>query len=134
MRLLSFAPSSGDPRSRVGAWIDGDIADIGATLHEAGVDAAKIPASLRSLLALGAEGLALARQGIDVARRAAVDGPLRWSRGAVRLLPPIPDARLFFCVGKNNKSHLDELVRNQLIKEIQKGNIALAFYIVMEWV
>jgi 2-keto-4-pentenoate hydratase/2-oxohepta-3-ene-1,7-dioic acid hydratase in catechol pathway len=38
----------------------------------------------------------------------------------VRLLPPIPDARLFFCVGKNNKSHLDELVRNNLIKEIPK--------------
>ena len=38
----------------------------------------------------------------------------------MRLLPPIPDARLFFCVGKNNKSHLDELVRNNLIKEIPK--------------
>ena len=38
----------------------------------------------------------------------------------LRLLPPIPNPNLFFCVGKNNKSHLEELVRNQLIKEIPK--------------
>jgi 2-keto-4-pentenoate hydratase/2-oxohepta-3-ene-1,7-dioic acid hydratase in catechol pathway len=38
----------------------------------------------------------------------------------VRLLPPIPDPHLFFCIGKNNKTHLEELVRNQLINEIPK--------------
>ena len=120
MRLLTFVPNARDSVPRVGAWLDGDIVDVGAALLRSGADAAKVPTSLRSLLALGAEGLALARRAIEVAQRPAVDERVRWTRGAVRLLPPIPDAHLFFCVGKNNKSHLDELVRNQLIKEIPK--------------
>src|SRR5215471_14681116 len=120
MKLVTFVPTAGESTPRVGAWLDGDIVDIGAALLASGADRAGVPDSLRSMLALGANGLALAQRGIEHARRLAVDDRVRWSRGAVRLLPPVPDPHLFFCVGKNNKSHLDELVRNQLIKEIPK--------------
>jgi 2-keto-4-pentenoate hydratase/2-oxohepta-3-ene-1,7-dioic acid hydratase in catechol pathway len=120
MKLLTYVPTTGESTPRVGAWLDGDIVDLGAALLSSGVDPAGVPSSLRSMLALGADGLALAQRGMEAARRLAVDDRVRWTRGAVRLLPPIPDPHLFFCVGKNNKSHLDELVRNQLIKEIPK--------------
>ncbi|HET7032821.1 MAG TPA: hypothetical protein VFJ48_06825, partial [Casimicrobiaceae bacterium] len=86
MKLLTFVPNR-DSVQRVGAWLDGDIVDVGAALSRSGADAAKVPTSLRSMLALGAEGLALARRGIEVAQRAAVDERVRWTRGAVRLLP-----------------------------------------------
>src|SRR5262252_4679695 len=120
MKLLTFVPNAGDAPPRAGAWVDGDIVDIHAALVRSGLDALDIPATLRSMLDLGADGLDLARRGIEIGQRAPVDERVRWGRDAVRLLPPIPDPHLFFCVGKNNKSHLDELVRNQLIKEIPR--------------
>jgi 2-keto-4-pentenoate hydratase/2-oxohepta-3-ene-1,7-dioic acid hydratase in catechol pathway len=36
----------------------------------------------------------------------------------ITYLPPIPDADKFLCVGKNYRQHLDELVKNDLLKEI----------------
>ncbi|MBB3182436.1 fumarylacetoacetate hydrolase family protein [Variovorax sp. Sphag1AA] len=36
----------------------------------------------------------------------------------VRFLPPVPDAAKFLCVGKNYRSHLEELKRTDLIKEL----------------
>ena len=120
MKLLTFMRKSPDAKPRVGAWLDGDIVDLEAAgaLANRGHDG--FPHSLRSLIAAGPSGFAAARRNLDAATRAkAVDG-IRLRREEVRLLPPIPDCRLFFCVGKNNKSHLEELVRNQLIKEIPK--------------
>ncbi|MEF2554334.1 fumarylacetoacetate hydrolase family protein [Aurantimonas sp. A2-1-M11] len=37
---------------------------------------------------------------------------------AFHFLPPIPDTGKFLCVGKNYHAHLDELSRNDLIREI----------------
>jgi 2-keto-4-pentenoate hydratase/2-oxohepta-3-ene-1,7-dioic acid hydratase in catechol pathway len=37
---------------------------------------------------------------------------------AIRFLPPIPDSDKLLCVGKNYSSHLEELKRNDLIKEM----------------
>jgi 5-carboxymethyl-2-hydroxymuconate isomerase/acylpyruvate hydrolase len=39
---------------------------------------------------------------------------------AIRLLPPVPDADKFLCVGKNYRKHLEELAKNDLLKEIPK--------------
>ena len=36
----------------------------------------------------------------------------------IRFLPPIPDADKFLCVGKNYRSHLEELKRTDLITEM----------------
>ena len=120
MKLLTFIRGEPEAKPRIGAWLDGDIVDLDAALVAAPARGETFPDSLRSLIAAGPSGLAAARRGLDAAERAGgVDG-VRLRRDQVRLLPPIPSPNLFFCVGKNNKSHLEELVRNQLIKEIPK--------------
>src|SRR5438309_11597940 len=35
----------------------------------------------------------------------------------IRYLPPIPDADKFLCAGKNYRTHLEELKRNELLTE-----------------
>ena len=117
MKLLTFIDKDRDATPRVGAWLDGDIVDLAAA---SGGGRTAFPTSLRSLLAAGAEGLAAARRSIEAASRAKPADGIRLNRDRVTLLPPILDPNVFFCVGKNNKSHLEELVRNQLIKEIPK--------------
>ena len=57
---------------------------------------------VRLLAELGPDGGAAARHRLD----------------AVALLPPVPDTGKFICVGKNNRIHLEELKRNQLITEL----------------
>ena len=120
MKLLSFIRGEPDAKPRVGAWLDGDIVDLEAAGALANRAHDGFPHSLRSLIAAGPSGFAAARRSLDAATDAKAGDGIRLRREEVRLLPPIPDSRLFFCVGKNNKSHLEELVRNQLIKEIPK--------------
>ena len=120
MKLLSFIRGEPDAKPRVGAWLDGDIVDLEAVGALANRAHNGFPHSLRSLIAAGPSGFAAARRSLDAATDAKAGDGIRLRREEVRLLPPIPDSRLFFCVGKNNKSHLEELVRNQLIKEIPK--------------
>lgn len=119
VRLLTFARRELGAEPKVGGWLDGDIVDLGAALRRAHPEDG-FPTSLRSLVATGPSGFAVARRALDVAAKARVGDGVRLRRDEVLLLPPIPDTRLFFCVGKNNKSHLNELMRNQLIKEIPK--------------
>ncbi|HLX30219.1 MAG TPA: fumarylacetoacetate hydrolase family protein [Casimicrobiaceae bacterium] len=117
MKLLTFATSD-NPTSRIGAWIDGEIVDLAAASHAAN-PSADFPRSLREFFAAGRAGLDNAKRALE----AASSGDARHTRlrrDDVRILSPILDPNVFFCVGKNNKSHLDELVRNQLIKEIPK--------------
>jgi 2-keto-4-pentenoate hydratase/2-oxohepta-3-ene-1,7-dioic acid hydratase in catechol pathway len=118
MKLLTFTTTRGEASARIGAWLDGDIVDLEAAHRDALPHTEQFPDSLKSLIAAGPVGMTEARRAFDAGARARAATRLR--RDEVRLLPPIPDARLFFCVGKNNKSHLDELVRNNLIKEIPK--------------
>ncbi|MGH7659477.1 MAG: fumarylacetoacetate hydrolase family protein [Vulcanimicrobiaceae bacterium] len=80
---------------------DGEIVDLGLSV------------SLRQLVQQGETGL-------NQARDALKGNGTRYRRNDVRLFPPIPDPPTLFCVGKNNKSHLDELKRNDLIKEMPK--------------
>ncbi|MEJ0068173.1 MAG: fumarylacetoacetate hydrolase family protein [Pseudomonadota bacterium] len=118
MKLLTFAAPAPDSPARLGAWVDGDIVDLAAAHARASLPG-KLPDSLKALAAAGPEAL-------DLARRAAASAPLRpgdgirFARDQVDLLPPIPDPGKFFCVGKNNKTHLEELKRNQLIGEFPK--------------
>ena len=118
MKLLTFIDKNRDQASRIGAWVDGDIVDL--TTAGSGNARGEFPPSLRALIAAGSEGLAAAKRSIEAASRSKPGDRIRMKPEDVRLLPPILDPNVFFCVGKNNKSHLEELVRNQLIKEIPK--------------
>jgi 2-keto-4-pentenoate hydratase/2-oxohepta-3-ene-1,7-dioic acid hydratase in catechol pathway len=102
MKLGTFKRGKDGP-ARVGALAGDGLVDltdaIGAT-------------SLKSLLGEGLAGLGKVREAVQRARGETI--PER----DVTLLPPIPDPSMFFCVGKNNREHLEELVRTNLIKEI----------------
>src|SRR5689334_14289016 len=115
MKLLTFIDNDGDATPRVAAWLDGDILDPAET-----VDNSAFPTSLRSLLAAGPDCFEAANRCLEAASRAKPGDGVRLERDEVTVLPPILDPNVFFCVGKNNKSLLEELVRNQLIKEIPK--------------
>jgi 2-keto-4-pentenoate hydratase/2-oxohepta-3-ene-1,7-dioic acid hydratase in catechol pathway len=41
-----------------------------------------------------------------------------FAAGGVKFLPPIPDPSKFFCVGKNNRKHREELKANKMLTEI----------------
>src|SRR5688572_1756720 len=115
MRLVSYlagpqaAPKCG---VRVGHRIL-DIEDASRVQGE------PLPSSMKALLGLGRGALsrvkALAKAAQSEARRFA--GVFHEER-AIRLLPPVPDPDKFLCVGKNYRTHLEELKRHDLIKEM----------------
>jgi 2-keto-4-pentenoate hydratase/2-oxohepta-3-ene-1,7-dioic acid hydratase in catechol pathway len=116
MKLLTFLPHGSNAQPRLGAWGDGGIIDFEAAHFRFG-DGVPFPDSLAALIEERG-GLARAARLVAAAADSREGDGIRVARKAVRLLPPIPDPGKFFCVGKNNKSHLEELVRNQLITEI----------------
>jgi 2-keto-4-pentenoate hydratase/2-oxohepta-3-ene-1,7-dioic acid hydratase in catechol pathway len=69
--------------------------------------------SMKSLLAQGADALR------EIGKRvAAADASTGHPLEQVQFLPPIPDANKFLCVGKNYRTHLEELKRTDLIREL----------------
>jgi len=118
VKFVTFAWQRPGATPRLGALKDGDIVDLAAA-HDRFGDGTAFPDSLKALISRE-DGLALARRALEAAGQASRHDGLHFRRDAVRLLAPIPDPGKFFCVGKNNKSHLEELVRNDLIKEIPK--------------
>src|SRR5205085_8208945 len=75
----------------------------------------QVPAtSVKSALTSGPQTLAALQTLADAATEEAF-----WrATAAVRFLPPIPDPSKFFCVGKNNKKHREELQANKMLTEI----------------
>lgn len=69
--------------------------------------------SMKALLALGETGLDEARRLVEQPPAEAIH-----DLAAIRFLPPVPDAEKFLCVGKNYRTHLEELKRTDLIKEM----------------
>src|ERR1044072_195232 len=70
--------------------------------------------SLKAALTRGPEMIAALRSLVEAAA-----GEGLW-RGiaAVKFLPPIADPSKFFCVGKNNKKHREELKANRMLTEV----------------
>ncbi|WP_431285391.1 fumarylacetoacetate hydrolase family protein [Humitalea sp. 24SJ18S-53] len=95
IRLVTFAaPANGAPR--LGAFEDGTIVPL-----DPGFD-------MRAALALPEAGL---RALVAMAPRPGLPA------GAVRILPPIPDPGVIFCVGKNSRVHRAELVAQDMLRE-----------------
>lgn len=108
-------------RKLVARLPEGEIVDVAAAAALDGMETDSL-ASPRTLLAAGPGAIAAVSGllGRIAERRAAgddLDGVLCMQED-LTFLPPVPDPEKFLCVGKNYKSHLDELVRTQLIKEI----------------
>jgi acylpyruvate hydrolase len=112
MRFASFADPSRGHEPRFGIVRSENIVDVVAAadaLHRA-IPATTVKAALTSgpqmLTAL--EELAVAAEHAKLYRLSS----------SVKFLPPIPDPSKFFCVGKNNRKHREELAANKMLTEV----------------
>jgi 2-keto-4-pentenoate hydratase/2-oxohepta-3-ene-1,7-dioic acid hydratase in catechol pathway len=125
MRLATFALNSDPTAPRLGAMLDATTM-IDLVLCEQAFAAGSrtpaepVPASLKRLLGRGKAGLDYARRLLEYAasHRTALPAGILLDLTAITFLPLIPDADKFLCVGKNYRTHLEELKRNDLIREM----------------
>jgi 2-keto-4-pentenoate hydratase/2-oxohepta-3-ene-1,7-dioic acid hydratase in catechol pathway len=117
MRLLTYSVGPAGP-ARAGVRVGHRVLDIETGSR---VKGEPLPSNMRALLAAGRGALArvqaLAKAAATEARAFA---HAMHEERAIRVLPPVMDAEKFLCVGKNYRQHLDELAKNDLIKEIPR--------------
>jgi 5-carboxymethyl-2-hydroxymuconate isomerase/acylpyruvate hydrolase len=102
---------------RIGARVSRQVLDFAAAAGVAGETA--LPSRMRDLLAAGKPAMKQVRRLLEQANadRAGFGAALLEER-EIRYLPPVPDPDKFLCVGKNYRTHLEELKRNELITEM----------------
>jgi acylpyruvate hydrolase len=112
MRLATFADPQVGREPRFGIVRGDNIVDVVAAadaLHRA------VPAtSVKSALTSGAQTIAALEELASAAERAKLFRPI----AGLKFLPPIPDPSKFFCVGKNNRRHREELAANKMLTEV----------------
>jgi 2-keto-4-pentenoate hydratase/2-oxohepta-3-ene-1,7-dioic acid hydratase in catechol pathway len=110
MRLATFIDPLKGNDARFGIVNGENIVDVVAAadaLHRA------VPATTVKLaLTSGAHTLAALKELATAAAKLA--RPIN----GLKFLPPIPDPSKFFCVGKNNKRHREELAANKMLTEV----------------
>jgi acylpyruvate hydrolase len=112
MRLATFVDPSAYNGPRFGIVRGEDVIDVVAA-----ADALQraVPAtSVKAALTTGSQTLAALA---DLAASAQARGLHRPVTG-LKFLPPISDPSKFFCVGKNNRKHREELVANRMLTEM----------------
>lgn len=119
MKLATFSLPDTNAQTRVGVLCDNKLLDLG---HYAQLVEPQRPAfagSMKALLALADEGLPRAQRLADsVKQHQAAFAQASHALDAIHFLPPIDNAEKFLCVGKNYHTHLAELQRTDLIKEL----------------
>src|SRR5450631_3989439 len=112
MRLATFVDPSLSREARFGIVRGDGVVDVLAAanaLHRA------VPATtVKIALTSGAQTIAALQDIAVAAERAKLLRPI----SGVKFLPPIPDPSKFFCVGKNNKRHREELAANKMLTEV----------------
>ena len=112
MRLATFVDPLKGRDVRFGIVLGQSIIDVVAAsdaLHRA------VPAtSVKLALTSGAHTLAALKELADAAGKAGLSRPV----AGLKFLPPIPDPSKFFCVGKNNRKHREELAANKMLTEV----------------
>jgi acylpyruvate hydrolase len=74
-----------------------------------------VPATtVKIAMTSGASTIAALEELAVAAERAKLFRPI----AGLKFLPPIPDPSKFFCVGKNNKKHREELAANKMLTEV----------------
>jgi len=112
MRLATFIDPQRGNDARFGIISGTNIVDVVAAsdwLHRA-VQATSVKIALTS----GPHTLAALEELVAAAEAAKLYRPV----SGVKFLPPIPDPSKFFCVGKNNRKHREELAANKMLTEI----------------
>ncbi|MGE5522282.1 MAG: fumarylacetoacetate hydrolase family protein [Rhodospirillaceae bacterium] len=121
MRLLTFAQRRAPQNARIGAMLGDSVLDLqnAEQIWATGGGVSPIvPGTMKELLRLQTRGRERVQVLLDHARRS--PDALRaaiLAQSDIIFLPPVMDADKFLCVGKNNRTHLEELRRNNLLKE-----------------
>jgi len=119
MKLISFALRERPLEARIGVLLDGSALDIADALQIAPIPLLDNAHSMRELLALGTPAHeAMYNLCSSVATDRGRFIPALRPVESLHWLPPIPNPDKFLCVGKNYRTHLEELKRNDLIKEM----------------
>lgn len=119
MKLATFSLPPADDQPRVGVLCGGRLLDLAHYARLAEPQSPAFPSSMKALLEQGDAGLARVRRLADSAKQhEAFFAQASHAMEGIRFLPPIGDAEKFLCVGKNYRSHLAELQRTDLIKEL----------------
>lgn len=112
MRLATYVDPSLGREARFGIIAGNDIVDVVAAADRL---RRAVPAtSVKSALTSGAHTLAALQDLVSAAGKAKLLRPL----AGLQFLPPIPDPSKFFCVGKNNRKHREELAANKMLTEV----------------
>jgi 5-carboxymethyl-2-hydroxymuconate isomerase/acylpyruvate hydrolase len=116
MRLITFA-RAGSNHLEIGARIlnhSGDqILPFADVVKKLGIS--NFPSDMRTFLRAGSSVMDQAKSWVAAV---ADHSALLIAANKITYLPPITDAEKFLCVGKNYRTHLEELKRTNLIKEI----------------
>ena len=112
MRLATFADQRLGREPRFGIVRGENLVDVVAAadaLHR------MVPAtSVKLALTSGAQTIAALEELAVAAERVGLARPI----AGLKFLPPIPDPSKFFCVGKNNRRHREELAANKMLTEV----------------
>jgi 2-keto-4-pentenoate hydratase/2-oxohepta-3-ene-1,7-dioic acid hydratase in catechol pathway len=115
MRLITYTSAPGGA-ARCAVRVGHRVLDIE---NASRVDGEPLPNSMKALLREGRGALSRVRA---LAKAAATNAGrfsgAMFEEKAIRFLPPVPDADKFLCVGKNYRSHLAELKKHDLIREM----------------
>jgi 2-keto-4-pentenoate hydratase/2-oxohepta-3-ene-1,7-dioic acid hydratase in catechol pathway len=112
MRLATFVDPLKGNEARFGLVSGEKIVDVVAAADA--LQRAVPASSVKIALTSGAHTLAALQELVVAAERAKL---LRAVSG-VKFLPPIQNPSKFFCVGKNNKRHREELAANKMLTEL----------------
>jgi 2-keto-4-pentenoate hydratase/2-oxohepta-3-ene-1,7-dioic acid hydratase in catechol pathway len=112
MRLATFVDPKLSREGRFGIVRGEGIVDVVAAANA--LQRAVPATSVKTACTSGPQTIAALEDLAVVAERAKL---LRLLSG-VKFLPPIPDPSKFFCVGKNNKRHREELAANKMLTEV----------------
>jgi acylpyruvate hydrolase len=112
MRLATYVDPSQGREARFGIVRGDDIVDV---LGAANALHRMVPATtVKIALTSGPQTIAALQELADAAVAAKLQRPI----AGMKFLPPIPDPSKFFCVGKNNKRHREELAANKMLTEV----------------
>jgi 2-keto-4-pentenoate hydratase/2-oxohepta-3-ene-1,7-dioic acid hydratase in catechol pathway len=112
MRLATFVDPQQGNDARFGIVRGEMIVDVVAAANA--LQRAVPATTVKSALTTGAHTLKALEELVKVAEQAKLLRPV----AGIKFLPPIADPSKFFCVGKNNRKHREELKANKMLTEV----------------
>src|SRR5689334_11415488 len=112
MRLATFVGPQNANDPRFGIVRNESVVDVVAAANA--LQRAVPARTVKSALTSGEHRLKALDELVQAAERPKLVRPV----SGVKFLPPIPDPSKFFCVGKNNRKHREELKANKMLTEV----------------